>query len=336
MIGVDLREATLERANLNRANLTRATLRRASLKYASLQETILLEADLSDTIMCQSNLSKARLRKANLINADLSKATLNETNLTYIKYDNNTIFPEGFRVEDAAKIWLDWHPIPLDPFDKYGWDNFWKVKISQGASDDYFYENFERLPYLASILKERGFSTILFAGNGISLEPFLFADLGFAVTVLDLSAEANRFLGNLSRYIESNYATFKTCLQEMKLSQQSIQRLSSSIQLVTGDIYQSDCCSGPFDVIISRRSLQCYWDRDFDNGNKVLEGIQALLERLSPNGLLYFHSHNFSFFSEEVALKNYLIPLGVSLVDEIEAIKMYTNQKIFYLKETSG
>jgi len=343
LINANLSAVTLDGANLNRANLTRATLKKASLNQASLRVTILLEADLSGAVMGKADLYKARLRRANLTDADLSTANLSEANLVYITYNSKTLFPKGFSAKNAAKVWADDYPLPLDPSNEQGWDCFWESMIPQKMGDEIFdyLGGADTLRSWAAILKARGCNTILFAGNGISLEPLIFADMGFVVTVLDISAKANRFLTNLSDCIGSNRELFERQIELLGLSEQSIQNLIPSVKIVTGDIYQTTCCPGPFDIMITRRTLQCYWNwnPDAENqnaGNKVIEGIKALFNRLSCNGLLYFHCHNFHFLSEEFDLHNWLATQGVSLVDSINTTTVNTNQRLFYLRETSG
>lgn len=114
--GFDFSRADLTGADASRANLAWASLQRASargidLSYADLTGAILLGADLSQAYLAGSNLARANLRDAVLVGADLSDAYLAITNLAGadltdarlhnvtmigIRYDDSTIWPDGF------------------------------------------------------------------------------------------------------------------------------------------------------------------------------------------------------------------------------------------------
>ena len=89
--GVDLRGANLEGVNLLGANLY----------YAGLEGANLTGANLTGANLAGANLSGADLRSAELDGADLSGANLggadlDGANLSNIKYNKNTVWPEGF------------------------------------------------------------------------------------------------------------------------------------------------------------------------------------------------------------------------------------------------
>ena len=87
----DLNRADLLQANLQRANLEGTNLQEADLRLANLQEAKLWYADLQEAKLGHANLQGAFLWYANLQGADLGHA-----NLQGAKYNNATIWPEGF------------------------------------------------------------------------------------------------------------------------------------------------------------------------------------------------------------------------------------------------
>lgn len=86
MEGAYLREANLEGANLEGANLREATLHEANLRQANLIGAYLSGADLTE----------ADLHGALLQAADLTGADLRGADLSGIRYDELTEWPEGF------------------------------------------------------------------------------------------------------------------------------------------------------------------------------------------------------------------------------------------------
>ncbi len=89
--GASLQEAILVYANLEGAILTGTKLQGANLGGANLQEANLGGANLQGTTLVGANLQGANLRGANLQGAILTYANLQEA-----KYNNVTIWPEGF------------------------------------------------------------------------------------------------------------------------------------------------------------------------------------------------------------------------------------------------
>ncbi|MGK7903234.1 MAG: pentapeptide repeat-containing protein [Hormoscilla sp.] len=335
LVSANLSSTILNRVNLNRANLTRANMKRSLLTKASLEEALLLQADLSGAIMMQANLQEARLRQANLSNTNLRSANLDGANLAYITYNQKSLFPEGFDVAAAARTVLDWYPLPNDPTDVEGWDVFWKQMTSDYRVEYDLYPFFDESDILIPLLQQRGCQTILCAGNGIAVEPYMLAYLGFSVTGLDISSQATKYLANFPitpKYIK-NFDYFQQEQQEetqTEFSEQVIKKIKS-VKLVTGDIFQRQHCPGPFDAIITRRTLQCFWRK---SPEKIFQGIQALLDRLSPTGLLYFHGHNSYQIHEEI--EKWLANREVLVAKSMNDIGNLTNQRLFYLRQTSG
>jgi len=96
---LDLSGADLSGADLSGAILVRAILSGADLSGAILSGAILIQANLS-----RANLSEAILSGANLIDADLRGADLFMANLSDIKWDDNTQWPDAAKVAEAENI----------------------------------------------------------------------------------------------------------------------------------------------------------------------------------------------------------------------------------------
>jgi len=91
LLGADLSDADLRGVDLTNANLINADLINANLRGADLRDANLRGVDLTN-----ANLTNASLRGANLRGADLSDANLTGTALRDIKWNSDTIWPEGF------------------------------------------------------------------------------------------------------------------------------------------------------------------------------------------------------------------------------------------------
>jgi len=87
LVGVDLSEADLSGANLSGVVLSGANLDGVNLEGANL-----IGANLKGAVLSDANLEDANLTGAYLYGADLYGA-----DLTGIKYNKNTIWPEGFK-----------------------------------------------------------------------------------------------------------------------------------------------------------------------------------------------------------------------------------------------
>ena len=94
--GVDLFAANLVAADLRGADLGGANLSTADLSGADLSGANLFGADLSDAELGGADLSGANLRGAEMGGADLKGANLREADLNEVRYDDYTVWPEGF------------------------------------------------------------------------------------------------------------------------------------------------------------------------------------------------------------------------------------------------
>jgi menaquinone-dependent protoporphyrinogen oxidase len=99
LIGTILTEAVLKEANLAEATLNGAVLQNANLYGANLAK-----ADLNWVDFSQADLRNANLQQARLGWAKLTDARLDGADLTGARYNEHTIWPEGFSPEEAGCI----------------------------------------------------------------------------------------------------------------------------------------------------------------------------------------------------------------------------------------
>jgi hypothetical protein len=164
---------------------------------------------------------------------------------------------------------------PADSNDSAGWDHFWRYQIAQ----EYNW-NLVPLPeldlHLLRFFREHDIHSILFVGNGICQEPRLFAAAGFEAIALDLSPYATAFAAEFELSHPEITSLFR--LHDF--------REGGTVQFVMGSLFDTTVCPGPFDAIITRRTLQGLSD--------PLLGVALarLLDRLHPQGIFINQSHN--------------------------------------------
>lgn len=96
MARVCLADAILIQANLTEVILTRANLQGADLEGANLEGAKLEGANLEGATLDSANLERADLALATLREADLTNANLTGTRLKVAKWDETTLWPNGF------------------------------------------------------------------------------------------------------------------------------------------------------------------------------------------------------------------------------------------------
>lgn len=96
--------ATLTNARMSGADLCRARLIGANLHGADLSKADLMGANLCRANLSGANLSEARLIFSYLMGTDLSGANLNKADLKEAKYDQATMWPDGFDPIAAGAI----------------------------------------------------------------------------------------------------------------------------------------------------------------------------------------------------------------------------------------
>jgi Pentapeptide repeats (8 copies) len=98
----DLRWARLREANFFEADLHEADLEGADLQGASLVLAELYDARLQDAQLQGADLRSAELQDANLRGAQMQKANLERSRLRGARYNNKTVWPDGFDYEAAG------------------------------------------------------------------------------------------------------------------------------------------------------------------------------------------------------------------------------------------
>jgi hypothetical protein len=182
------------------------------------------------------------------------------------------LFPRRDNTLDDEFAWLN---PPSDPRDVAAWDQYWLEQTAHGLGPSMF-DIFCDDRTLVTALRRASMSTILCAGNGVSMEPRVLAAAGFQVTALDSSVHALEVAQGFS---PSNELLFRAIDPEM-LSERG------SVTFLVGDVFDSALAPGPFDLIIERRSAQAY---QVEGRNEFLD---ALAERLSEQGVLFSQAHD--------------------------------------------
>jgi chemotaxis methyl-accepting protein methylase len=125
-------------------------------------------------------------------------------------------------------------------------------------------------------LVKRRAKTLLCAGNGISQEPRALAEAGFQVIAMDLSPRAVH-LAETWQFGSQELDRF--CPKELRAP-------GGSSAFTIGNILDTSVCSGPFDAIIERRTLQLFPPEERGTA------LDRLALRLKPDGLFISHCHD--------------------------------------------
>jgi len=172
---------------------------------------------------------------------------------------------------------FSWAIPPTTLVDPAPWDQYWRDQLSHGVAD--FVHLFCDDGELVDAMRLNGLKTVLCVGNGISQEPRALAWAGFDVTALDLSP----FAAEVAR--------------ESAPPDEFLARLvggregggNGRVQFVVGDLCDAACCPGPYDVVIDRRTLQLYSERD-----RTI-AMRAVANRLGSPGIFFSQSHDGSW-----------------------------------------
>lgn len=164
------------------------------------------------------------------------------------------------------------HPWPPEDWlDSVAWDRYWARMIGDPTM-----VGFATLPFFESFpiralpdLRQRGARRVLFAGNGISLEPHAWVHAGFDVTALDISRVACNFVQEtglntqlLARFFPGCMApeeddTLVECLNETLSPNRSEQeyRPGGRLNVLTENLFTHTPVES-YDAIFSIRSFQ--------------------------------------------------------------------------------
>ena len=96
--------SVLNHAILKEANLAEATLNGAIMQNIDLTRANLSKADMNWVDLSQANLTDANLQRARLGWAKLTDAKLDGADLSGVRYNEHTVWPEGFSPEEAGCI----------------------------------------------------------------------------------------------------------------------------------------------------------------------------------------------------------------------------------------
>jgi hypothetical protein len=210
-----------------------------------------------------------------------------------------------------------------------GWDHYWAEKLD----NSWMLRNLMDLTQLIiPALHERGCRSLLCAGNGIDLEARAFACAGFAVTALDISPLATQFAANYALSAEelarfAYFAAFKDDAARLT----TLIQTARPVTYVTGSLFDPTVCAGPYDVILTRRTLQLF------SPERMVEAGLALLDRLTPTGVIVHHTHN-AYRSEE-PLADALQAQGVAIADRGdvgEFLRANPDRPVFCVFGSSG
>lgn len=171
-----------------------------------------------------------------------------------------------------------WFYPPEDPQDERAWDAYWIAQMKHGVVG--MTDMFVKIRGFIEALEELENPRILCAGSGMSLEPLALAASGADVSVLELSGQAvstMRAIQMDSTDVEALCERFDGTIGAMGPP--------SAVQWHHGDIFDLDCCPGPFDLIIERRTAQTYPEAVRS------ELLDRLAARLGPDAILFSHCH---------------------------------------------
>lgn len=103
----NLQKANLQKAQIRGTGPTKANLRNSDLRNADLSEAILGAVDLSGANLTMANLRQTSFSFVNLCGANLSNTNLDEANITIVEYDDHTVWPNGYDINQFGFIHTD-------------------------------------------------------------------------------------------------------------------------------------------------------------------------------------------------------------------------------------
>jgi len=213
--------------------------------------------------------------------------------------------------QDDAAAWLAARKsgrldIPADVHDRAAWDRYWLAQLEVGQMEQGFNDMMASDSTFLPELDRRAARTVLCVGNGFSSESWVLALHGFDVTVLDVSSvprtafcgmvkdtthQIHR-LGGVMVCDEASIAFQPTvpidreACPPMHQAEGRLPKGGGSLTYVTGDLMNADLCPGPFDVIVERRTVQLFPEREQPTA------LERLAARLTPRALLVSHQHH--------------------------------------------
>ena len=175
------------------------------------------------------------------------------------------------RVRDNDRSWLI---PPTSLADPVPWDRYWYEHLSRGYGG--FVHLFCDDGEIVDTMRANGLKTVLCIGNGLSQEPRALAWAGFDVTALDLSPYATEV---------ASKATPPAELLAQLVGGRS-GGPNGKVKFVAGNLCDTECCPGPYDVIIERLTLQLFSDE------YKPRALEAVANRLASPGIFFSQSHH--------------------------------------------
>jgi hypothetical protein len=169
---------------------------------------------------------------------------------------------------------LKWLFPPNTVTDAAAWDKYWQDQLEHEIAG--IVHLFVANGRLVDTMRANGLRSILCVGNGISLEPHALARCGFHVTVMDLSP----FSMEVARRTTAPAELLESLVEGRSAEE------GGSLEFVAGDLADPNCCPGPYDVIIERKTLQLWPDQDRD------AAMNAVANRLASKGIFFSQAHN--------------------------------------------
>lgn len=184
------------------------------------------------------------------------------------------------------EIFKDWRP-QFDLNDPAGWDQWWEKPLTEWG-DDFplaLTHLIEPAKTMVPRIRQDQLSTVLDVGCGIHLQVKALAALGLQVTGLDLSPKALAYATEFAHLAQFAGHFFEP--EDM--------RPGGSWNYVQGDLLDASVCPGPYDIVFCLNVLGYqFWDDNID------AAVEAITQRLSPNGILVITLHNARFAESDV------------------------------------
>lgn len=188
---------------------------------------------------------------------------------------------------------------PANWRDVDGWDAYWRATLeSKDICSD-------RKPIYDMLLnryvhnwRSLARQRVLILGNGLSIEPHVLAQIGFAVTAVDVSRVAIEALKADVPSKEDLDRMFQILDFDANepngsfLARASV--VTGSSELVCGDFLDPAVAPGPFDVIVNHRALQGF---SADDRALAVERIDA---RLADTGSVHITVQNNHVVNQEL------------------------------------
>ncbi len=203
------------------------------------------------------------------------------------------------RIEDTEER-LGMCP-PKDPLNIAGWDRYWQYHLTEWETPLKLTHYFEVTKPLMSLIQKMGYTTALSVGCGISLEVRGFAAGGLHAIGLDASQVAIDYAAK---------CTLFTTYQDQFLEPHE-HTPDGIVEFLVGNFLDPTVCPGPFDVIVSRGTIQY-----FHRLNMLDTALQSLANRLNATGILvigthgdipamepitnWLHAHDFTVYFREI------------------------------------